>query len=150
MGFLILPLVIGAMALPTPTPSTDRLADFTRIGSAIHEDVYVTDNTGQERRLTILDAGAAAVTFQVGLQSVQMSRDAIVRVDRTRDRNIDGVIKGMLVGLLVGSIAEQSVSGSDGRYLLQGALTYGSLGYLFDRGHVAREPLYQVRAPRQP
>ncbi len=146
MEFLFLPLVIGLMALPAPSPSADRLADFTRLRDLAREEVYVMDTLGQERRLTILDAGDAAVTFLVGQRSLEMSRDLIVRVDRARDSNVDGVIKGVLIGLLIGSVAEGFESGSDGRYLLQGALTYGSIGYLFDRGHTARQPVYRAPA----
>jgi hypothetical protein len=148
MGFLILPLVIGVMALPSPTPP--GLADFTRLRDAVHDEVYVTDHTGQERRLTIIEAGETAVTAQIGFQSMQMSRDAIVSVDRARDGNVDGIVKGALIGLLIGSIAESSVSGADGRFLLQGALVYGGIGFLFDRGHVARQPLYRAAARQQP
>ena len=99
MGFLILPLVIGVMALPSPTPT--GLADFTRLRDAVHDEVYVTDQTGQERRLTIIEAGETAVTAQIGFQSMQMSRDAIVSVDRARDGNVDGFVKGALIGLLL-------------------------------------------------
>jgi uncharacterized protein YcfJ len=75
-----------------------------------------------------------------------MSRNLIVRVDRAPDSNVDGVVKGALIGLLIGSVAESCVSGSDGRYLLQGALTYGGIGYLFDRGHTARQLVYRAPA----
>jgi hypothetical protein len=149
MEFLFLPLIIGAMAVPAPSPSAERLADFTRIRDAVDEDVYLVDSAGQERRVTILQAGDQAVTVLVGQQSVQMNRDAIVRVDRARDTTTDGVIKGALVGLLVGWIAEANTPNANGRYLLQGALTYAGLGYLFDRGHVARQALYRA-TPRQP
>jgi hypothetical protein len=143
MEFLFLPLIIGALALPAPSPSAERLADFTRIRDAVREEVYIVDSAGQEGRVTILQAGDQAVTVLVGQQSVQMSRDAIVGVDRARDTTTDGVIKGALIGLLVGLIAETNTPNADGRYLLQGVVTYGGLGYLFDRGHVSRQALYR-------
>jgi hypothetical protein len=55
MEFLFLPLVIGVMALPAPSPSAARLTDFTRLRDLAREEVYVIDTSGQERRLTILD-----------------------------------------------------------------------------------------------
>ena len=143
MEFLFLPLIIGAMALPAPSPSAERLADFTRIGDAVREEVYLVDSAGQERRVTILQAGDQAVTVLIGQQSVQMNRDAILSVERARDTTTDGVIKGALVGLLVGWIAEANTPNAKGRYFLQGVLTYGGLGYLFDRGVTARQPLYR-------
>ena len=146
MEFLFLPLVIGVMALPAPSPSAARLTDFIRLRDLAREEVYVIDTSGQERRLTIVDAGDAAVTFLVGQQSLEMSRDLIVRVDRARDGNVDGLIKGALIGLLIGSVAEGCASGSDGRYLLQGALSYGGIGYLFDRGPAARQLVYRAPA----
>jgi hypothetical protein len=143
MEFLFLPLIIGAMAVPAPSPSAERLADFSRIRDAIREEVYIVDSAGQERRVTIVQAGDQAVTVLVGQQSVQMNRDAIVGVDRARDTTTDGVIKGALIGLLVGLIAETNTPNPNGRYLLQGVITYGGLGYLFDRSHVSRQPLYR-------
>lgn len=85
------------------------------------------------------------VTVSVGRQWMTMHRDTILAMDRVQDRNRDGVVKGVLVGLVLGAVAESIAPGSDGRYLLRGAVTYGALGFLFDRGNVAREPLY--RAP---
>ena len=143
MEFLILPLLIGVMAVPAPPPSADQLADFTRLAKAVDEEVYVVDSTGQERRVTLLEAGDQAVRFMVGQQTLEMSRDAIIRVDRVRDRNLDGIIKGALFGLLIGGIAEANTS-SNGGYLLRGALAYGSIGYLLDVGHVARQPVYRA------
>ena len=142
-----MPLVIGLITLPSPAAPSDRLSDFTRLGGLAREEVYVIDTAGQERRLTLVEAGDTAVKFLVGQQSLEMSRDAIVRVDRARDSNVDGVIKGVLFGLLVGAAAESNVSGANGRYLLQGALAYGSIGYLFDRGHTVRQPVYRAPGP---
>jgi hypothetical protein len=144
MEFLILPLLIGVLKVPAPPPSADQLADFSRLAKVVDQEVYVVDGSGQERRLTLLDAGDRAVRFMVGQQTLEMSRDAIVSVDRVRDRTIDGVIKGVLFGLLVGGIAEASIPNSNGGYLLRGALGYGTLGYLFDAGHVARQPVYRA------
>jgi hypothetical protein len=149
MGFLLVPLVIGVITLPAPSPSDERLADFARIRKAVDEEVYLVDSAGQERRVTILQAGDRAVTVLVGQQSVQMSRDAVVRVERMRDTNVDGVIKGALLGLLVGLAIEANAPNGNGRFLLQGVLTYGGLGYLFDRGNVSRQPLYKA-PPRHP
>jgi hypothetical protein len=150
MEFLFMPLIIGLMAMPAPSPSAAHLADFTRLHGAVNEEVYVVDSTGQERRLTLLETGDMAAKFMVGQQTLEMSRDAIVRVDRARDRNTDGVAKGVLVGLLIGWIAESATGNSNGGYLLRGALTYGSIGYLFDRGHVSRQPVYRAATPTQP
>ena len=144
MEFLIVPLIIGVMAIPAPPPSAEHLADFTRVARAVNEEVYVVDSNGQERRVTLLEAGDQAVRFMVGQQTFEMSRDTIVRVDRVRDRTIDGIVKGVLVGLLIGGIAETSISNANGGYLLRGALAYGGLGYLFDAGHVARQPVYRA------
>ena len=146
MEFLFLPLVIGLMALPAPSPSADRLADFTRLRDLAREEVYVIDTSGQERRLTIVDAGDAAVTFLVGQQSLEMSRDSLFVSIGRATATLTALIKGALIGLLIGSVAEGCASGSDGRYLLQGALTYGGIGYLFDRGHAARQPVYRAPA----
>jgi hypothetical protein len=143
MEFLILPLIVGLIAVPTPGPSAARLADFTRLGGVEHEEVYVVDASGLERRLTVVEAGDAAVKFMVGQQQLEMSRDAILRVDRVRDSSLDGAIKGLLFGLLVGAAIETTLSDGNCRYLLQGALTYGSIGYLFDRGHTARQAVYR-------
>jgi hypothetical protein len=143
MEFLILPLLIGLIAVPSPGPSAARLADFTRLDGVEHEEVYVVDTSGLERRLTLVEAGDAAVKFMVGQQQLEIHRDAILRVDRVRDSSLDGAIKGMLFGLLVGAAIESNVSDGNGRYLLQGALTYGGIGYLFDRGHTGRQAVYR-------
>ena len=145
MEFLILPLIVGLIAIPSPTPSAERMADFTRLGGLERQEVYVVDTSGQERRVTLVEAGDAAVKFMIGQQQIEMNRDAILRVDRVRDSSLDGAIKGMLFGLLIGAVIESNASDTNGRYLLQGALAYGSIGYLFDRGHAARQPVY--RAP---
>jgi uncharacterized protein YcfJ len=143
MEFLIVPLLIGVMAVPAPLPPAEQLADFTRLAKAVDEEVYIVDSNGQERRVTLLEAGDQAVRFMVGQQTLEMSRDAIVRVDRVRDRNIDGIVKGALIGLLIGGIAEANTSGSEA-YWLRGMLAYGGIGYLFDVGHVARQPVYRA------
>lgn len=145
MGYLVIPLVIGIIAMPTPAPPPDVLGDFARIQRALNRNVYVTDTSGQERVVTILGSATDAVTVSVGRQWSTMHRDAILAMDRVQDGNRDGVVKGVLVGLVLGAVAESMMPGGDGRYLLRGAVTYGTLGYLFDRGNTTREPLY--RAP---
>ena len=145
MEFLILPLLIGLIAVPSPGPSAERLADFTRLEGIEREEVYVIDTTGQERRLTLVQAGDRAVKFMVGQQELEMSRDAIAGVDRARDSSVDGAVKGLIFGLVLGAAIESTMSNGNGRYILQGALTYGGIGYLFDRGHTARQTVY--RAP---
>jgi uncharacterized protein YcfJ len=145
MGFLILPLIIGVIAVPAPTPSRDTLADFARIQKALNREVSLRDASGQERIVTILGTSTDTITVEVGRQWLTMPRDAVMNVDRMRDSNRDGVIKGVLIGLIVGGAIESAMPDSNGRYLLRGALSYGALGYMFDRGNVARQPLY--RAP---
>lgn len=146
MGYLIVPLIIGIIAVPAPGPSRDTLADFTRIQKALGDEVYLRDTTGQERVVSILDAGTDIVTVGVGRQSMTVRQDEILAVDRMKDRNRDGFVKGALIGLLVGAAIGSAYTDRDsGRYLLSGALTYGAIGYMFDHGHTAREPLY--RAP---
>ncbi|MEZ5284731.1 MAG: hypothetical protein R2712_07985 [Vicinamibacterales bacterium] len=103
------------------------------------------DANGQERQLTLLDAGAQAVRFEIGARPVTMRRDEILAVDRVKDRNRDGVIKGALVGAILGGLIDSSVRGG-GRFAIRSAVSYAAIGYLFDRAHTAREPLY--RAPR--
>jgi hypothetical protein len=143
MGYLILPLIIGIIS--TPTPPSPALNDFTRIRRALNQEVYLRDNSGQERVVSVLGVGADAVTVEVGRQWMTINRDAVLAVDRLRDGNTDGVIKGALIGLILGSAIESAMSDGNGRYLLRGAVTYGALGYLFDRQNVARQKLY--RAP---
>jgi hypothetical protein len=145
MGYLIIPLIIGIVAVPSPGPTAQQLTDFARIQRAINRDVYFTDTSGQERVATILGVGTDAVTMEVGRQWTTVHRDALLAVDRVKDTNRDGVVKGVLVGLLVGAVVESAYDDGNGRFLLRGALTYGTLGYMFDRGHTARQPLY--RAP---
>lgn len=145
MGYLVLPLIIGVIALPQPGPSKDALADFARIQKALDKEVYVRDASGQERVVRILDAATDAITVEVGRQQVTMLRDDVLAVDRRKDRNIDGIVKGAVVGLILGAVIESAYTDANGRYLLRGAVSYGVIGYLFDHGHTAREPLY--RAP---
>lgn len=145
MGYLVLPLIIGIIAVPTPAPSPQQLTDFARIQRAINREVYLVDASGQERVMSILGTGTDAITVAVGRQWMTMHRDTVLSVDRVRDRNRDGVVKGVLIGLVLGAVVESAIPGRDGRYLLQGAVTYGTIGYLFDRRNVAREALY--RAP---
>jgi hypothetical protein len=146
MQLLLLPLIIGIIAVPAPAPSRDTLADFTRIQKALDHEVYMRDATGQERVVSILDTGTDIITVAVGRQSMTMQRDEVLAVDRIKDSNRDGFVKGALVGLLVGAtIGSAYTDRGSGRYVLSGVLTYGAIGYMFDYGHTAREPLY--RAP---
>ena len=143
MEFLFLPLIIGAIALPAPVAAG-------RTSGRLHSHRRRCPRGGiprrQRRSGTSRDnppGRRPAVTVLIGQQSVEMNRDAILSVERARDTNTDGVIKGALVGLLVGWIAETNTPNANGRYLFQGVLTYGGLGYLFDRGVTARQPLYR-------
>jgi len=145
MGYLIFPLVIGIIAAPTPLASSQELTDFTRIQRALNQDVYLRDSSGQERVVSILGVGTDTVTVSIGRQWMTFNRDAVIAVDRVHDGNTDGVIKGALVGLILGSAIESAMSNGNGRYLLRGAITYGALGYLFDRQNVARQRVF--RAP---
>ena len=145
MGYLIFPLIIGIIAAPSPLASPQELADFKRIQRALNQEVYLRDSTGQERVVNILGVGTDTVTVEIGRQWMTVNRDAVIAVDRVHDGNTDGVIKGALVGLLLGSAIEAAMSDGDGRYLRRGAVTYGALGYLFDRQNVARQKVY--RAP---
>ena len=152
MGYLIVPLIFGIMAAPDPTLTPDRLADFVRLRKAIGQTVYVTDSTGLERRLTLLEAGEREVTFSTGAQSIVMQRDAVFTVERTRDTTLDGTLKGLAIGLLMGLVTASAFEESEGAIVLSGVLTYGSVGYLMDRANSARQPLYRARlaAPAVP
>lgn len=145
MGILVVPLIIGIIAVPAPGPSRDTLADFARIQKALNREVYVRDTTGQERVVSIIGTGTDAITVAVGKQWSTMQRDEILAVDRMKDSSRDGFVKGALIGLIVGAAVGSAFDGREARYLLRGALTYGTIGYLFDYGHTSRAPLY--RAP---
>jgi hypothetical protein len=145
MGYLIVPLIFGIISLPDPSQSPDRLADFARLRKAVGEVVYLTDGNGQERRLTLLEAGEHEVTLSNGAQSIVMQKDAVFTVDRARDRTIDGLLKGAAIGLVMGLLVESEIPGSDGSIIASGMLAYGTVGYLLDRASTARQPLYRGR-----
>ena len=145
MGYLTLPVIIGILALPAPGPGAQKLADFSRLQAVLNQDVYLTDATGVERRLRLVDAGNDAVRLMVGRQPIELQRDEVLRVDRVRDRSVDGTVKGAIIGALMGSVLAQATDGGAG-YVLRGALTYGTIGYLFDRAHVARQTVYRSPA----
>jgi hypothetical protein len=145
MEFLVLPLIIGIIAVPAPGPSSDALADFTRIQKALNREVYVRDTAGQERIVSILDAGTDAITVAIGQQQMTLQRDEILAVDRMKDSSRDGFVKGALIGLILGAAVGSAFDGRQGQYMFRAALSYGAIGYLFDYGHTSRAPLY--RAP---
>jgi hypothetical protein len=145
MGYLIVPLIFGIMAVPDPTLSPDRLADFARLRKAIGQTVYVTDSNGQERRLTLLEAGEREVTFSTGAQSIVMQKDSVFTVDRSRDSTLDGTLKGAAIGLVMGLAYASALEESEGGIIVSAILTYGTVGYLMDRGNTARQPLYRAR-----
>src|SRR5262245_41442547 len=145
MGYLIVPLIFGIMAVPDPTLTPDRLADFARLRKAIGQTVYVTDSNGQERRLTLLEAGEREVTFSTGAQSIVMQKDAVFTVDRSRDSTLDGTLKGAAIGLVMGLLTASAFEESEGSIIVSGVLTYGTVGYLLDRANTVRQPLYRAR-----
>jgi hypothetical protein len=157
MGYLIVPLIFGIMAIPDPTLTPERLADFARLRKAIGQTVYVTDFIGQERRLTLLEAGEREVTFSTGAQWIVMPRDSVFTVERSRDTTLDGALKGAAIGLVMGLVTASAFEESEGSIIVSGVLTYGTAGYLLDRANVARQPLYRAgpaapsdRAPSRP
>lgn len=143
MGFLIVPLIIGIIAVPAPAPPPTELANLARIRRALNEEVYLRDASGQERVVSILGVGADTVTVSVGQQWQTMPRDEILAVDRMKDGNRDGFVKGALIGLILGGIIEANVPDSNGRYVLQGAVSYSLIGYVFDRANSSRSKLYR-------
>jgi hypothetical protein len=145
MGYLIVPLIFTIMAAPDPTLTPERLADFARLRKAIGQTVYVTDSNGQERRLTLLEAGEREVTFGTGAHSIVMQKDAVFTVDRSRDTTLDGTVKGAAIGLIMGLLTASAYEESEGEIVLSGVLTYGAVGYLLDRANTARQPLYRAR-----
>ena len=145
MGYLIVPLIFGIMSIPDPTLTPDRLADFARLRQAIGQTVYVTDTNGQERRLTLLEAGEREVTFSNGAQSIVMQRDAVFAVDRARDSTLDGTLKGAAIGLVMGLLVATELPESKGSVLASSVISYGTVGFLLDRGNTTRQPLYSAR-----
>jgi hypothetical protein len=144
MEFLIVPLIVGLFVFPGGGPANDKaLADFSRLHSAIDESVYVVDRTGHERLMTLLEAGERSITLGIGAQTVSMNRDAVLRVDRARDRTRDGVLKGGAFGLFTGLLALKATGARSGGLVIRSVFSYGTIGYLLDRANTNREALYR-------
>lgn len=147
MGYLAIPMIIAILALPAPGPGAEELSDFGRLQRVVNEEVYVTDTTGVERRLRLVDAGSDAVRLLVAQQTIALARDEVVRIERVHDGSTDGAVKGAIIGGLAGLAFAQAVEGG-ARHVLRGALMYGSVGFLFDRANVARQTVYRAPATR--
>lgn len=145
MGFIV-PLLIGVLLVPDPGPSSQRLADFARIQKALDESIYVVDQTGQERLVRLIGATGDELTLELGPRRLTMTRDAVLRVDRERDRSVDGLVKGLVFGAGMGLLVS-ALGGGSGKQVLQATAAYGSIGYLLDRGNRSREPLYRAPGP---
>lgn len=151
MGPIILPLILGIIAVPAPEPPAHELANIDRLRRALQQEVYLIDTTGQERVVRILEVGTDAVTIAVVQQSSTLQHDRILAVDRAKDSKLDGTVRGALVGLILGGLIESGVGNGGGRHVLAGAVTYGLVGYLFDRAAASRQKLYRAdAAPPEP
>ena len=148
MGLLIFPLMIVLIAVPGIPVSAGVLADFSRLQKAQNADVAVLDQTGIERIGRLMKATDTNVTLQFGSTTHTLERADVFSADRLRDSTKDGVVKGAIFGLLVGLIAMQGFDSSDQfpEAVVASMTVYGGVGYLLDRAHTSRAPLY--RAPK--
>jgi hypothetical protein len=146
MGILvILPVVIGLLTMDGPAPSAKELADFSRLQSLVGQSVYVHDIDGQERLVRLLAATDQSLTYSVAARQVEMSRAAVLLVDRARDPSLDGAIKGTVFGLVLGVVASFVVGEFSPGHTARAMVAYGAMGFALDRGHTHRTPAY--RAP---
>lgn len=147
MSLIVVPLVILAIVGPRPEPPPARLADFTRVATAVGADVVVVETDGlvREGRLVAADADSATLRFAAATR--QIPRTAIASADRRRDGWKDGLIKGALLGLAVGVGFSQAYEDGGPRYhaIASSVAFYGAAGAALDAAQSHREPLY--RAP---
>jgi hypothetical protein len=142
----MLPVVLGLLTLDGSPPSAQKLADFAQVQSAVGQSIYVSDNEGHERLVKLLAATDRSITLSVAGRQSEMSRDAVLFVDRARDSSADGAVKGALFGLAISVTASLALGDFSGRLALQSMALYGGIGFGLDRAHRNRAPVYRSPA----
>lgn len=140
--WVVLGVVLAIAGLPNGFDA-DALAAFERLQRHIDEEIVLVDGTGLVMEGRLLSATNTTLDVGFGQHVRHLAADDVARVDRKKDRSIDGLIKGLVIGALLGSFGE-------GRWFANNVATFGALGYVLDRGHNAREPLYRARDPKTP
>jgi hypothetical protein len=145
--YIAVPLLVTLVVLPGDSLGGEqRLARFSRLRAAVNQEVYVTDSSGAERRLTLLEAGEQALILSAGVKTITIDRHEIAGVDRARDGVLDGPLKGAAFGLVLSLIATGSTHLSFSEAAPRAITAYAAIGLALDWGHTHRQKLYRAPA----
>jgi hypothetical protein len=147
MGGILIPVLLVITLSPTPKPSEQALADFSRFEKAVGHAVSLVGRDGVVREGVVSSATADVVTMTFGGGVRRFARDELVTAERLRDSVWDGVIKGAVIGAVVGALALEFNSRESRVAQWFGAVaTYGAIGWALDAAQKHREPIYRAAA----
>lgn len=149
MGVFLIPVMIVIALSPTPGPSDQTLADFSRFSKSIGRSVALVDREGTVREGVVSSATADSVTLGFVGGDRTFSQESVASAERLKDGVKDGFIKGALFGAIVGFFAGQGYDSEGGAVAgwFGSVAIYGLIGTAIDASQKHREPIYRVPAP---
>ena len=148
MGVILVPVLIIIALSPTPGPSAQALADFSRFSKAVGKPIALIDQEGAVREGMLASAAADSVTVAFAGGRRTFSQASIASAERLTDGVRDGIIKGALFGAVVGVFAAQghdSQGSAVGGWFASVAI-YGAIGAAIDASQTHRQPIYRAPA----
>jgi len=149
MGAILVPVLIIIALSPTPGPSEQALADFSRFSKAVGKPIALIDHEGAVREGRLSAASVDSVTVQFAGGDRVFSQSAIASAERLKDGVKDGFIKGAIFGAVVGVFAGQGYDSPGGAVAgwFGSVAIYGLIGTAIDASQKHREPIYRATAP---
>jgi hypothetical protein len=144
MDFLIVPIMIVAIALPTGKIHAPVPSDFSRFAKHLGQQISLVDTDGIVREGVLTAATADGVQMDFGGGQKLFPRSDVVSAERLHDGSIDGAIKGAVFGAVMGLLVAPELSEGAFQYGLATTALYGAIGFALDAAQVNRQPIYGV------
>ena len=146
MGLLLLLVAL----IPTPQPSDDALSNFSRLSTALGQEIALVERNGAVRQGRLMASTVDAATMEFASGAQVFSRGEIASVSRLKDGTRDGLIKGLLFGALLSLYITGELGGdASGGAFLRATATYGAIGWALDAAKTNPQPIYRAAKPKQ-